>query len=141
MSYKFPKVKKNAEGLFGPTANNQFYSAASYHNATAAYKKDKTRWRLKQGEQFEAFKASDENKWQCLSNGGNFSILDNGNVVMGENEERISFFPSPVNPGDNWHGYPVNSAKYIVSDELIEKWVIEKVIDNRIQIKLLKGQL
>lgn len=141
MSYKFPKVKLNKDGLFGPTTMSHFYKPIHYHNKAALANSNKTKWVLKQDEQFEVFKISDEAEWLCPTNRGLFSILTNGEVVLGSNEERLSFFPTPSNQSDPWHGYPVESGEYEPCSELIEKWLKNSVIDNRIHIKILRGQL
>lgn len=141
MSYKFPKYKLNKEGLFGPTLKKHFYQPVSYHNKTAATNPDKNKWVLKKGEQFEVFKLSDENVWECKDNKGLFSILSMGEQIFGSNEERLSFFPTPKNSNDSWHGYPVDSSEYEVSAALVDKWVDDKIITQRISIKILKGQL
>ncbi|MBK8805587.1 MAG: hypothetical protein IPO21_02605 [Bacteroidales bacterium] len=141
MNYKFSKIKLNKDGLFGPTKENHFYKPVNYHNKTAATNHHKTTWVLKQNEQFEVFRVSDESKWFCKNRNGLFSILDNGEVIMGANEERISFFPNPVNNSDPYHGYPVNSGEYEPSTELVEMWLKDKIIDYRIHIKILKGQI
>ncbi|MEQ8688954.1 MAG: hypothetical protein RIE86_26880 [Imperialibacter sp.] len=141
MSYNFPKIKLNKDGLFGPTTESHYYSPVSYHNKTAAPSKHKTTWKLRQSEQFEVFRVSDESKWFCKDKKGLFSILDNGEVVMGSNEERLSFFPTPVNANDSYHGYPIDSGEYEPSVELVDKWLEDKVIDDRLHIKILKGQI
>lgn len=140
MPHKFPKYKLT-NGLFGPTTKNHFYKPVGYHNKSAKTKKDKGKWILKQGEQYEVFRLSDEGEWKCIPNQGLFSILENGNVIFGENEERLAYFPNPQNKNDEWHGYPVHSSEFEISDDLIEKLVEEDVIDIRISIKILKGQL
>jgi len=140
MSYNFPKVKLNKDGLFGPTANCNYYRPVAYHNRSAAGNPDKTKWVLNQGQQYEVFRISDEGYWICETNKGLFSILNNGDIILGSNEERLSFFPTPANALDAWHGYPVNSGEYEPSTELVEKWVKDKIIDQRVSIKILKGQ-
>jgi hypothetical protein len=141
MSYKFPRVKLNGSGLFGPTNRSHFYKPVSYHNKTSGVNSNKTKWVLKQNEQYEVFRVSDESKWQCNKKKGLFSILSNGEVIFGDNEERLSFFPNPMNSTDPWHGYPVDSGEYEPSIELVDQWLKEKVIDERIHIKILRGQL
>ena len=140
MSYKFPKAKLNNE-LFGPTNKNHYYFPVSYHNKTAKTNDHKTKWILKKNEQYEVFRVSDEKEWQCNINNGLFSILSNGDVVMGINEERLSFFPNPVNNIDAWHGFPVNSSEFEPSIELVDLWLKNKVIDERLYIKILKCQI
>ena len=141
MKYKYPKVKLDKDGNFGPTTNDSFYHPVHYHNPTAKKKPNKTRWVLKQNEQYEVFRVSDEGKWSCSKNDGLFSILENGEIVLGENEERLSFFPKPKNNNDPWHGFPITSGEYEPSDDLVDKWFEDKIIDERLQIKILRGEL
>lgn len=141
MNYIFPKVKLNGNGLFGPTSKANYYKPVSYHNKTAESNKHKTTWVLKQNEQYEAFRVCDEQEWLCIKNKGLFSILDKGDVIMGTNEERLSFFPKPINITDPYHGYPVDSSEYEPSVELVDTWLENEIIDNRIHIKILKGQI
>lgn len=141
MSYKFPKIKLNSDGNFGPTKESHYYKPVPYHNKSAKPKKDKTKWVLKQNEQYEVFRVSDEKKWFCSDRNGLFSILENGEVVMGANEERISFFPKPINTNDPFHGFPVDSCEYEPSTKLIDRWLKDKIIDDRLHIKILKGQI
>jgi len=141
MNYKFPTVVMKPNGLFGPTSEDHYYKPVYYHNKTATKKEHKTTWILKKNEQYEVFRVSDEGKWFCGKRNGLFSILDKGGVIMGTNEERLSFFPQPVNPGDPYHGYPVNSGEYELSTCLVDKWLEENIIDRRLHIKILKGQI
>lgn len=141
MSYKFPKRRLNKDGLFGPTTENHYYKPVNYHNKAAAPNRHKTTWVLNQHEQFEVFRVSDENKWFCKNSKGLFSILENGKLIMGSNEERLSFFPKPINTTDPYHGYPVDSSEYEPCTELVDKWLDDKVIDDRLHIKILKGQI
>jgi hypothetical protein len=141
MNYIFPKIKLNDDGLFGPTEKDHFYKPSSYHNKVAVKNSKKTKWCLRRNEQYEVFRISDEGEWECKKNKGLFSILSNGEIILGENEERLSFFPTPVNTSDAWHGYPINTGEYEPSTELVDKWLRDNIIDNRIYIKILKGQL
>jgi hypothetical protein len=141
MSYKFPIVAINETGLFGPTSREHFYKPVFYHNKTAMKNDNKNKWVLKQNEQYEVFRVSDEGIWNCKKNNGLFSILDNGRIILGGGEERLSFFPTPTNAKDAWHGFPVTSAEYEPSTELIDQWLKAKVIDQRMSIKILKGQI
>lgn len=141
MAYNFPIVSLNKDGQFGPTNKNHFYFPVPYHNSTAARRGEKTTWVLKKNQQYEVFRVSDEGDWICNKCKGLFSILDNASIVLGINEERISFFPTPQNVSDPWHGYPVTSYEYDISDELIDKWLENEIIDNRIYLKLLRRQI
>ncbi|GAA4021621.1 hypothetical protein GCM10022386_00730 [Flavobacterium cheonhonense] len=137
----FRTIKKNKDGTFGPTSNSNYYKPMYYHNKTAKKNKDKTKWIIKQNEQYCTFELSDDNNWKCLAQNGFFSILENGNVILGSNEEVLGFFPETINDSDPYHGYPVTSSEYEISDKLLEKWLNDKVIDSRMHVKLLKCQI
>lgn len=141
MKYKFPKVKLNENGNFGPTKNDNYYHPVFYHNKTAKTNSNKTKWVLKMNEQYEVFRLSDEGKWTCKENSGLFGILKNGKIVVGDGEERLSFFPNPPNKNDAWHGFPVNSGEFEPSVKTVDKWLKDDVIDNRMHIKILKGAI
>jgi|TARA_B110000037_G_C16817250_1_gene382157 hypothetical protein len=141
MKYKFPKVKLNKGGNFGPTENDNFYHPVFYHNKTAKKNSDKTKWVLKKNEQYEVFRLSDEGNWDCKEKSGLFGILKNGDIVLGNGEERLSFFPNPANSNDPWHGYPINGGEFEPSIKTVDKWLKDKVIDNRMHIKILKGDI
>jgi hypothetical protein len=127
--------------LFGPTNKANFYKPVRYHNKSSAKNVHKTTWVLKQGGQYEAFRIGDEAEWICKRSNGLFSILDMGNVVLGANEERLSFFPTPVNDNEPYHGFPVESGEYEPSVELVDRWLHDKIIDDRMHIKILRGQI
>ncbi|MWB95529.1 hypothetical protein GON26_14255 [Flavobacterium sp. GA093] len=137
----FRKITKNSDGTFGPTKSNNFYKPVAYHNKSSITKRHKTKWIIKQNEQYCTFELSHNNKWKCSIQQGYFSIVENGKFIMGSNEEVLGFFPEIVNMTDPYHGYPVSSAEYEISNPLLVKWLADKVIDNRIYIKLLKCQL
>lgn len=141
MKYKFPKVKLNADGNFGPTKNDNYYHPVFYHNKTAKKNSDKTKWVLKKNEQYEVFRLSDEGEWACKENSGLFGVLEKGDIILGNGEERLSFFPNPVNTNDPWHGFPVHSGEFEPSKEVVDKWLKDKVIDYRMYIKILKGSI
>ena len=139
MKYKFPKIKQNEDGNFGPTKNSNYYYPIHYHNKTAKDNPDKTKWCLKKNEQYEVFRLSDESKWICDDNNGLFGILNDGNVLLGTSEERLSYFPKPTNENDDWHGFPVSSGEFEPSKKLVEKWHKDEIISYRMKIKILKG--
>lgn len=141
MKYKFPKVKQNDSGNFGPTKNCNYYFPVHYHNKTAKDRPDKTKWRLKKNEQYEVFRISDESKWACDENDGLFGILNEGNVLLGMGEERLSYFPNPANENDDWHGFPINSGEFEPSKNLVDKWHKDEIISYRMKIKILKGEI
>lgn len=141
MKYKFPKVKLNEDGNFGPTKNQNFYHPVFYHNKTAKKNSDKTKWVLKKNQQYEVFRLCDEGKWTCKENKGLFGILGNGEIILGNGEERLSFFPNPANKNDAWHGFPVHSGEFEPSIKIVDKWLKDDVIDIRMHIKILKGAI
>lgn len=141
MSSIFKKITKNSDGTFGPTSNDNFYIPISYHNKTAKNNPNKTKWKIRQNEQYCVFELSDINNWKCPERNGYFSIVENGNVKLGINEEILGFFPEKVNVTDPYHGFPVTSSDYEISDELINRWKKDEIINDRIYIKLLKCQL
>lgn len=138
MAYNYPKVKM-VKGLFGPTSTGHYYKPAPYHNKAAQKRDDKTKWILKQGEQYEVFRIGDEHYWYTNEPTGIFSILENGKEVFGDKGERIAFFPRTQNEKDPWHGYPVPSNS--VPDEIAEKWLKESVIERIQYIRIIKGSL
>lgn len=141
MAYEYPKIKQNADGTFGPTNTGNKYYAVDYHNKTAKTKKGKNRFILKKSEQYEVFRVADESDWNCPKNRCLFSILDNGNEVLGFMEERIAYFEPPVNIGESWHGYPVFSSEIEISEELLDNWQQNNIISLKIRKKIGKGEL
>ena len=137
----FRKIKKNLDGTFGPTKSNIFYKPVAYHNKSSINKKHKTKWIIKQSEQYCIFELSHNNNWKCPIRNGYFSIAENGAIILGSNEEILGFFPEIINKNDPYHGYPVSSAEYEISDTLLDNWLNTKVINKRIHIKLLKCQI
>lgn len=141
MSKVFRKVKKNSNGLFGPTLNNNYYKPVFYHNKTAKGNKHKSKWIIKQNEQYCTFELSDNYQWKCNLKNGYFSIVDNGKVILGSNEEILGFFPETQNSTDSYHGFPVTSAEFEMSENLLNKWLENDVIDERMHIKILRCQI
>jgi hypothetical protein len=141
MSYDYPKVASNSDKTFGPTLTGHYYIAVYYHNKTARRRKNKGKWNIQQNEQFEVFRISDEGKWFCKVNNGLFSLLDGGKEVLGNAEERLAYFVKPNNNGDPWHGYPVFSEEFEISEDLLDFWVDKGIISPQVRIKIGKGQL
>lgn len=141
MSNKFRKIKRNSNGTFGPTTKNKYYQPVFYHNRTASKNHHKTKWIIKQNEQYCTFELSDDNDWKCNKLDGYFSIIDNGKVILGSSDEILGFFPENSNSTDPYHGFPVMSSDFEISEELLLIWKNNNIIDERVHIKLLKGQL
>ena len=137
----FKKVKKNTDGTFGPTPNGQYYLPVKYHNRTAKQNIHKSKWKLKENEQYNSFELSDIENWKCNVKKGYFTILDKGKIKLGTNDEVLGFFPETINIKDAYHGFPVFSSDYEISPDLLALWKEKEVIDDRIYIKLLKCQL
>lgn len=55
MSFKFPKIKFNIDGLIGSTINNNFYKSQTFHNKTSKANCHKSKWIIQQKGQFEVF--------------------------------------------------------------------------------------
>ena len=136
MAYNYPKVVRNVDGTFGPTIVHHYYKPVGYHNRGAAKRVDKSKWRLKLNEQYEVFRLADEGDWMDAESEGLYSIVDKGKEVLGENSERIAFFPKPQNDADPWHGYPKNNP--LISDELLETWYQNQVIDGIMYKRLMR---
>jgi len=79
----------------------------------------------------------DENSWQNSLDSDTYSIVDEGNVVLGMGEERLAKFPRC--PHSDWHGYPVSNV--IIATSLIDQWLAAGIIKDRIRRKLEKGEL
>lgn len=140
MSCDWPKHKLS-DGVFGPTARGRTYKPVGYHGKNAAANKHKSRWAIPQNGQFEVFKMGDENDWRLDNPGPIVSHYAGGSCKLGEDDERLSFFPTPANANDPWHGYPVHSSELPECDTLFEAWYRMNNIDLNVYRKLLRGQL
>lgn len=137
----FPNVKKMADGSFGPTDKNHYYMPVTYHNSTAARNRHKSKWCIKQNQQYEVFRIADEGSWKSSTNNGLFSIMEQGNYIVGFDDEVLSFFPCPANPSDFWHGFPVKSQSKRPDSDLLDRWFNEGVIDYSARIRIERGLL
>ncbi len=140
-------------GVYGPNAVGHTYMPKKEHSYKAVRKPGKTRWIRDKNFEYFVFNLADEHankvineetmlldkRWMNDDGRGLFSIVDNGNETLGENGERLAFFPTTQNDNDPWHGYPVDST-YIM-DELIDHWYNMGIIDSRIYSKLLNHSL
>ena len=79
------------DGKFGPTGKGHYYQPVWYHNPKARRKTGKTKWVLNQSEQYEVFQLSDDSDNRIyVENEGLYGFLDEGEFVLGENEEYTS---------------------------------------------------
>jgi len=137
MAYNYPHIERNADKTYGPTNKGHFYLPVGYHNPTARKRTDKTRWCIKPPEQYEVFRVADEDSEHYQGDGGLYGFLDNMDEVLGDNEERIAYFPEPRN--NPWHGYPVSSKD--ISNEVIKLWKETGFISTRNYRNLLKREI
>ncbi len=142
MPYIFPIHTRNHDQTYGPTARDHFYLPAQYHGRTARRSENKTRWHIKESEQYEVFRVADEAIWKCTANQCLFSIIDNGNIMLGENGERLGKFPIPANPAESWHGFPFPSDEIERGGsfyDLLDKWENDGIITSNVRRKIVKG--
>lgn len=145
MAYSFPKYARNSNQTYGPTRRGHFYKPVDYHQPYARKRPDKTRWNIHEGNQYEVFRLSDEGVWECTTNKCLFSIIDNGNVILGENGERLGEFPFPPEPAIEWHGYPRPSDEIdrhcATFMQLLDKWENDGIITSHVRRKIEKGAI
>lgn len=126
------------DGKFGPTGTGHFYQPVSYHNPKGRRKKGKTKWVLDQSQQYEVFQIADDAEQKLLINDqGLYGLLDEGEFVLGENDECLAFFPLPQNEMDSWHGYPVFSEKNGLTDDVFDEWLKNKAISELTYVRLM----
>lgn len=140
------------KGIFGPNKVGDTYKPKKEHWHNAKRKDGKTRWLHDKKTEYYVFNLADEHdehfldryncsdvKWMNDDDSGLYSIVNQGRDKLGENGERLAFFPTPSNPTDPWHGYPVDSLN--IKDKLIDHWYKIGIVDRRIYQKLLSHDL
>ena len=134
----FPKVAMKY-GVFPANKKGHTYKPAPYHGASIHSTRGgrKTRWSIPQNGQYYVFNYADERNWMDEKARGLFSFYNKCYTELGENGERLAFFPEPTNNNDPWHGYPVFSDE-IEDMSLIEKWADEDERDMTIMQRLLR---
>ena len=100
---------------------------------------DKTHWVLTKSQQYDAFLEGEIGKFMDSNN--MFSVLDNCNVVMGEDGERIALFPVPPKGTVDWHGYPVSSEEKKLTDEIMDKFLNGKAINYTVYSRMQRHDL
>lgn len=136
MAYVFPIYTRNGDGTYGPTARQHYYQPIHYHARTARQRPEKNRWCLREGEQYEVFRVADEPWWQCFLNHCLFSIIDNGNTVLGMSGERLAKFPLPRNSSDPYHGFPILTDDDKPSPALLDLWEATGIITPHVRRKI-----
>ena len=151
MAYAFKKHKMIDGKKYGPTENGWFYQPADYHGKVSKVQSKKgkkskekeheykTHWVLTKSQQYDAFLEGEKGKFMDSKN--MFSVLDNCNVVMGEDDERIALFPVPPTGTVDWHGYPVSSEEKKLTNEIMDKLLKAKVITLAIYSHMLRREL
>ena len=87
------------------------------------------------------FRIADEPWRECVLNHCLFSIVDFGNIVLGEDGERLAAFPIPPNANDSWHGYPIQTDESKPSPALLDLWEDEGIITAHLRRKIETGRL
>jgi hypothetical protein len=141
MPFEFPTEIRNGDGKYGPTEKKHYYISVGYHKRNAKKRKDKTRWIIPENGEYYTFKISDENLWFCKENNKLFSVINNGDEILGENGERIALFWPPANDDEPWHGFPIFSENFLPSSELLDKWQEKKIIPYHFRLKIEKRNL
>lgn len=106
-------------------------------------KQIKTRWCIKESEEYHVFKIANEPYWFCRENNCLFGfIFENGRLLeLGENGECLAKFPNDRNELDPWHGYPVFSERdeNRPSSDLLDELDEKKIISYEYRIKIERG--
>lgn len=139
MAFVFKKHKMIDGNRYGPTANGWYYKPLVYHGkvvksnkrkgrkAKEAEHEDKSPWILDKSQQYDVFLEGVQGRF--MDNENMFSVLDNCNVIMGVEKERIALFPVPPAGTVDWHGYPVSSKEEKLTNEIMDMFFNAKVID------------
>lgn len=151
MAYKFKKHKMIDGRRYGPTEEGWFYQPANYHGKISKAQsrkgkknkeqkhEDKTHWILSKSKQYDVFQEGLKGKFMDKNN--MFSVLDNCNVVMGEDDERIALFPVPPAGTVDWHGYPVSSGEEKLTNEIMDKFLKSNAITIATYSRMLRRDL
>ncbi|MDE7418968.1 MAG: hypothetical protein K2N35_02030 [Muribaculaceae bacterium] len=105
MPVNFRDIPKQ-NGKYGPTDSGKFYMPNPVHNPTAAKRPDKTRWIISEPHQFCVFEEADLSKRLTEDGLLGLHIVNCKLEILGDEGEKIGFFPKPQNEDEPWHGYP-----------------------------------
>lgn len=151
MAYEFIKHKMVNGKKYGPTDNGWYYQPADYHGrvnkvqnkkgrrAKESEHENKTHWVLTKSQQYDVFLEGVKGKFMDSKN--MFSLLDNCNVVLGEDDTRIALFPVPPTGTFDWHGYPISSKEEKLTNEIMDLFLNAKVINFTVYSRLLRRDL
>jgi hypothetical protein len=111
-----------------------------YHRRNASFREGKTRWVIKENEEFDLFNQADKSNWFCTKLDGYLSF-DLVLKIIGEHGQVLAFFPKTQNDSDPYHGFPIHSWEKLPSDELLDNWVkfehISSVTKRRIERQMI----
>lgn len=141
MAITFPTVVMT-NGVFPPNAHGHSYQPMPYHGAHTHGTRGgmKKLWSIPQNGQYYVFNYGDMNNWMDNIARGIVSFLNGCNEILGKNGQRLAFFPTPANPTDPWHGYPIGSDE-IEDDNLVESWCQNGFITLTVKQRILRGNL
>jgi len=90
------------------------------------------------------FCRADESNWQD-NKGHYWGIHENGTVEIGDRGEIIAKFPANANPGDPWHGYPVEPQEGrnndCPPDDLVLEWIDSQVVSDTLGFRIIRRRL
>lgn len=139
------KYRRNSDGLYGPSPRGDFYLSKEDHRRTAKRKKQKTKWIIEEGEEYSVFLEANipEPIWLCKENDALFSFVEDCEIILGQNGERIAKFPKIVNKKEPWHGYPVltEEKQNRPSSELLDQISDSGQLSLSVRLKIEKGFL
>ena len=141
MDFDSVSYTRNDDNTYGQTSQNHYFKPVIYHSRTASPNFHKSKWCIREPQQFYIFKIADESEWICNSNSCLFSIINDCQVIIGTENERIAKFPKPLNTTDPWHGFPTNSTKDIISENLLDKWEEKDVISPSTRRRIVRGAI
>ena len=141
MAYTFPTAVMTG-GVFPPNAKGHSYMPMPYHashtHGTRGGKKNL--WSIPLNGEYYVFNYGDLRDWIDTVANGIVSFLDGCNEVIGKGGEKLAFFPTPTNPTDPWHGYPISSEE-ILDKKLAESWFNQGYITISTKQRILRGDL
>lgn len=136
---------------FGPTKEGRYYLPAGYHSrikkaqppkgkkAKKQQFADKGHWVIDSSQQYDVFLEGEKNKF--IDDYGMFSLLDDCKEILGNDDERLAFFPSPPEGTVDWHGYPITSKDEHLTNEMIDKFLDKKKVGLANYSRLQRGDL
>ena len=132
---------RGPDGRYGPTARDHYYVSVYYHRKNAAQNPNKSRWQIEEGQEYEVFRIGDESGWWCAASSALFSIIDQGQLSLGDEDQRLAVFPKPQNQTDSWHGWPTHASDAKPNPNLLDQWEAAGVVDYAMRIKIDKGRI